>query len=118
MSKKKVRVPLTDLQKRIVASLDCVTFLPGHGDKRFYKSIRNDLLLTEKQIQFLYKVFDKYRRQIPNYSELAMELKPERFKVDIQFDNTLFGVETKVDIKDTYTPKQRWTKKDRENNSQ
>jgi hypothetical protein len=117
MSKRKPRIPLNELQRKIVASISAVTFLPGCGDKRFYRSIKDDLWLTEGQINYLYKIFDKYRRQIRDYELLAMELEPERFKVDLRFQTTLFGTEANISVKDTYTPKDRWTKRDRQANS-
>lgn len=114
--KRKTRLPINDLQKKILNSLSYVTFLPGSGDKKFYKSIQDDKWLTDGQIAYLYKVFDKYRRQIPNYETLAMELDPERFRVTLAFQDTLFGKEANISVKDTYTDKNRWTKRDRQTN--
>lgn len=117
MSKRKLRLPITELQRKIIAGISHVTFLPGSGDKKFYRSIKDDLWLTEGQVNYLYRIFDKYRRQIPDYEMLAMELEPDRFKVDLTFQNTLFGTEANITVKDTYTQKDRWTKRDRQSNA-
>jgi hypothetical protein len=116
MSKRKPRLPISDIDRKIIAAISAVTFLPGCGDKKFYKSIQNDTWLTEKQKAYLYKIFDRYRRQIRNYETLAMELEPERFKVDVTFTQTLFGTESQINITDLNTTKEKWTKRDRSSN--
>lgn len=117
MSKRKPRLPATKTELKVIRALSFVTFLPGSGDKRFYKSIKDYTELTEGQRSFLYKIFEKYRRQIPHYKELALELQPERFKVSVKFDNTLFGVESEIEVQDLKSDKERWTKRDRINHS-
>lgn len=117
MRKKKVRLPLGDIELRVLSSLAYVTFLPGSGDKKFYKSIKSEKWLTEAQRKYLFAIFDKYRKQIPNYHDIALELEPNRFKVNVTFENTLFGVESRIEVKDTFTAKDRWTKADRQRNT-
>jgi len=119
MSKKRERLPLGELERNILKSLSNVTFTPGRGDKKFYRSIENETWLTEAQRNYLFGIFDRYRRQIPTYQELAIQLEPERFKVKITFEKTLFDIHptARVEIKDTYTPKDCWTKKDRQRNT-
>lgn len=117
MTKKKVRLPLGETEIKMLSRLSFVTFLPGSGDKKFYKSIKSERWLTEAQRNYMFAIFDKYRRQIPDYKAIAMEIEPERFKVKVTFQETLFGVESQIEVKDTFTAKDRWTKKDRQRNT-
>jgi hypothetical protein len=101
------RTSLTDIEKKLVRALGQVTFLPASYDKRFYRSLSVDALYTEKQKRYLHFIFNKYRRQISNYQELAFELEPERFEVKIKFERTLFSAEggqAEIDFKDTFKP--------------
>jgi hypothetical protein len=100
------RQSLTETEKKILKALDSVVFLPASYDKRFYRSLSPDALYTEKQKRYLHFVFNKYRRQINNYSELAFELQPERFDVKVKFEKTLFDVQgsSEIEFKDTFKP--------------
>lgn len=97
---------LNEIEKKIVKALDTVTFLPASYDKRFYRSLAADAIYTEKQKRYLHFIFNKYRRQIKNYQELAFELQPERFEVKVKFERTLFSMDrsAEVEFKDTFKP--------------
>jgi hypothetical protein len=95
MSKRKPRLPITELERLMIQGLGYVTFLPGSFDKRFYRAIENDTWLTDKQGEYLRVIFEKYRRQIPDYDAIAMQVWPDKYKVKI--DNTLFGTEIKIE---------------------
>jgi hypothetical protein len=59
---------LTDKEKMMANRLSTeVTFLPASYDKRFCKGLQAYSVLTEKQIAYMHKCFDKYRRQIKDY---------------------------------------------------
>lgn len=100
------RTALNEIEKKIVKALDAVTFLPASYDKRFYRSLSVDALYTEKQKRYLHFVFNKYRRQIRNYEQLAFELQPERFDIKVKFETDLFSQDGKAEIefKDTFKP--------------
>ena len=101
------RTSLNEIEKKLVKALGAVTFLPASYDKRFYRSLSADALYTEKQKRYLHFVFNKYRRQISNYQELAFELEPERFDVKVKFERTLFsseGGQAEISFNDTFKP--------------
>ena len=99
-------VILTEIEKKCFSALSEVTFLPASFDKRFARSVIGAVKLTEKQRNYAVFIFNKYRRQIRKYQELAFELQPERFDVKINFSGTLF-TDQQADIKfnDTFKPK-------------
>jgi len=68
---------MTDLEKRIEASLSYVTFLPGSFDKRFVNQLKNwrDREMTEKGRAKLIEIFHKYKRRNPFYYSLKAELE-------------------------------------------
>ena len=88
MSKRKPRLPITEIEAMAINALGAVTFLPGSFDKKFYRSIESDTWLTDKQREYLLVIFEKYRRQINDYDTIAMQVWPDRYK--IKLDNTLF----------------------------
>ena len=94
MSKRKPRLPATEIELQMIRVLGSVTYLPGSFDKKFHQSIENDTWLTEKQREYLLVIFEKYRRQITDYDTIAMQVWPDRYKVKI--DNTLFGIDIKI----------------------
>lgn len=100
------RTELNEVEKKIVKALDSVTFLPASYDKRFCRSMTTDGTYTEKQKNYLHFVFNKYRKQIKNYKELAFELQPERFDVNVKFETDLFAQDGRAEIefKDTFKP--------------
>lgn len=81
----------------MIKALGSVTFLPGSFDKRFYRAIKSDTWLTDKQREYLLVIFEKYRRQIIDYDTIAMQVWPDRYKVIL--DNTLFGTDIKIEKK-------------------
>lgn len=91
------RSPLSEIEKKLVRALGNVTFFPASYDKRFYRSLSVDGHYTWKQKRYLHFVFNKYRKQIRNYKDLAIELEPDRFNLNID----LFG----MTITDTFKPK-------------
>ena len=97
MSKRKPRLPITELERLMIQGLGYVTFLPGSFDKRFYRAIENDTWLTDPQKEYLKEIFKKYRRQIPDYDAIAMQVWPDEYK--IKLDNTLFGTDIKIEKK-------------------
>lgn len=99
--------PLSDIEKELVKALNRVTFLPASYDKRFFRSISVDGHYTWKQKRYLRFIFNKYRKQIRNYSEIALRLEPERFEVKIDFTPDLFSIDGKAEVsfKDTFKPK-------------
>jgi len=101
------RTPLSEIEKELVQALCNVTFLPASYDKRFYRSISMEGHYTWKQKRYLHFIFNKYRRQIKNYHELALRLEPERFNVEVKFERDLFSVDgrAEVNFKDTFKPK-------------
>lgn len=103
----KERTQLNEIEKKVVQALDNVVFLPASYDKRFCRSLSIDAFYTEKQKRYLHFVFNKYRRQIKNYQELAFELQPERFDVKLKFEKDLFKTEgsAEIEFKDTFKPK-------------
>jgi hypothetical protein len=100
------RTQLNEVEKKVVKALVAVTFLPASYDKRFYRSLSVDGLYTEKQKKYLHFIFNKYRRQIKNYQELAFELEPDRFDVKVKFERNLFAVDgsSEIEFKDTFKP--------------
>lgn len=67
MAKVKVeRIPLTDDQKKAIASLARCTFLPGSFEKRFARDMASQVEegLTPKQYAFARDLIFKYRKQI------------------------------------------------------
>lgn len=101
------KTPLSATERKLVVALSHVTFLPASYDKRFYRSISIDGHYTWKQKRYLAFIFNKYRRQIPKYEELALELDPDRFKVEVEYQCDLFSVDgtASVKFKDTFKPK-------------
>lgn len=99
------KIVLSDIEKKCFEALKGVTFLPASFDKRFARSIIGATVLTEKQRNYGLYVFNKYRRQIKNYEELAFQLQPDRFDVKVDFQGTLF-TDGQVDVKfkDTFKP--------------
>jgi len=98
--------PLSDVEKEVVKALDQVTFLPASYDKRFWRSLSVDGHYTWKQKRYIHFVFNKYRRQIRNYQELALRLEPDRFEVEVQYEGDLFSDgKANVKFKDTFKPK-------------
>lgn len=103
----KERTPLSEVEKKLIRALGSVTFLPASYDKRFYRSLSVDAVYTEKQKRYLHFVFNKYRKQIPNYQDLAFELEPGRFDVNVKFGGSdLFneGGTAEIEFKDTFKP--------------
>ena len=100
------RSKLSCIEKKVVLSLSKVTFLPASYDKRFAHSLSVDALYTEKQKNYLHFIFNKYRRQIKDYKELAFELQPDRFNVNIKFETDLFSQfgSAEIEFKDTFKP--------------
>ena len=98
--------PLSEIEKEVVKALDRVTFLPASYDKRFFRSISVDGYYTWKQKRYLHFIFNKYRKQINNYQELALRLDPDRFNVEVKFEGDLFSDgKAEVTFKDTFKPK-------------
>lgn len=98
--------PLTAIEKEIVSKLNMVTFLPASYDKRFFRSISTDGYYTWKQKRYLHFIFNKYRKQIRGYEELALRLEPERFEVNVKFEGDLFSDgHAQVTFKDTFKSK-------------
>lgn len=98
--------PLSAIEKEVVAKLNMVTFLPASYDKRFFRSISTDGYYTWKQKRYLHFIFNKYRKQIRGYEELALRLDPDRFKVEVKFEHDLFSDgQAQVTFKDTFKPK-------------
>ena len=66
---------MTTEQVAICTALGHCRFLPGTFDKRFSSKVAGiaelhpDQELTEKQIEWMYKLLYKYRKQIPNTYE-------------------------------------------------
>ncbi|MFO0414918.1 MAG: hypothetical protein ACK52I_22315 [Pseudomonadota bacterium] len=82
--------------KRLASS---VRYLPGCYDKKFINDIYGKNHLSLKQLNFVKKLFDKYRKQIFDYQELVLQIDPERFKIEIK-NPDLFD-ELKIKITDT-----------------
>jgi len=61
---------MTDLQKQVATALKNCSFLPGSFDKRFVRNLDPDKEMTEKGLNMMLRLFDRYRRQIPNYQGL------------------------------------------------
>lgn len=102
------RFPLSEIEKEVVKALDNVTFLPASYDKRFWRSLHPDELYTWKQKRYIRFIFNKYRRQIKNYADLAFRLEPERFEVELKVNEAdLFtiGAQTDIIFKDTFKPR-------------
>jgi hypothetical protein len=101
------RSPLSELEKKLVKALGVVTFLPASYDKRFARSLSIDGHYTWKQKRYLAFIFNKYRKQIRNYQDLAMQLDPDRFNVEVKFERDLFSVDGRAEVtfKDTFKPK-------------
>ena len=97
------RTELNKTEKKLVIALAAVTFMPASYDKRFYCNMSVNGLYTDKQKNYLHFIFNKYRKQIRNYEELAMELDPDRFKVEIDFKDDLFN-DVDIKITDTFNP--------------
>jgi hypothetical protein len=97
---------LSENEKQMLVCLQKhVTFLPASFDKRFVNSISSETECTEKQLKYIEFLFNKYRRQIPDYATLALQFFPERFNIDVQFNSNLFQTDVDIKIKDTFTPK-------------
>lgn len=102
------KTPLSPIEKEVVMALDQVTFLPASYDKRFWRSLHPDELYTWKQKRYIRFIFNKYRKQIKNYADLAFRLEPERFEVELQLkeaDMFTIGAQTEIIFKDTFKPK-------------
>lgn len=69
---------MTPEEIRVVQLMTVVSFLPGSFDKRFYRDVRSypdDRALTERQHDYLMKIFHRYRKQIhPVSHDLHCEL--------------------------------------------
>jgi len=103
---------LSDNEKQMLSCLqNHVTFLPASYDKRFVNSIGIEAECTEKQLKYIEFLFNKYRRQIPEYETLALKFFPERFNIEVRynFNSDLFSKENKanvdIEIHDTFIPK-------------
>lgn len=70
---------MTTAEKKFADALSNCSFLPGSADKRFVKQLPNwhDRGMTVKGRAHMLKLAVKYRRQIPNLSELFGQLKIE-----------------------------------------
>lgn len=100
------RSPLSEVEKEVVKALNLVIFLPASYDKRFFRSISIDGHYTWKQKRYLHFIFNKYRRQVKGYEELAFRLEPDRFDVEVKFQGDLFSDgKAEVIFKDTFKPK-------------
>lgn len=97
---------LSEVDKKIISAMNCVVFLPGSYDKRFYNSVSFLEEITEKQRVYLRFIFNKYRRQIKNYEPIAFEMDPDRFNVNVEFNKDLFSTNGRAEIKftDTFKP--------------
>ncbi len=66
---------MTDEQRKLALRLRRCTFLPGSYEKRFVRAMaaaaknKPELVLTEKQADFLAKVAHRYRRQLAGIPE-------------------------------------------------
>lgn len=71
---------MTAIEIKIANALKFCTFLPGSFDKRFVKQLPNwiDREMTENGSAYMIKLFHKYHRQIPNYTELSNELTNQK----------------------------------------
>jgi hypothetical protein len=60
---------MTTVEKKITASLQRCSFLPGSFDKRFVNQLDNwtDREMTAKGRETLFKLYVKYRRQIKDF---------------------------------------------------
>lgn len=103
------RSPLSEIEKEMLRSLVLVTFLPASYDKRFCRSLSENGMYTWKQKRYLKFVFNKYRRQIKNYNDIALRMDPNRFDVEIKFQTDLFSVDGRADVtfKDTFKPSRK-----------
>jgi len=68
MISKKIRSPVTDLDRRAIEAISPgkITYMPGIATKRFARDIQNATELTDAQRIFLWDVVWKFRRQIPD----------------------------------------------------
>lgn len=94
---------LNKSEKKMIVALAQVTFLPASFDKRFYKGCSVYGVYSEKQKKYLHFIFNKYRKQIRGYEDLAMELYPDRFNLEVNFNEDLFN-SCDIKIKDTFKP--------------
>lgn len=70
--------PMTKDQKAMLdLMVKRVTFLPGSWDKSFVYNVHNQDRLTEKQADWVKRLFHKYRRQIPNHERYCEECKKQ-----------------------------------------
>lgn len=66
---------MTEEQKYICMQLGNVSYLPASFDKRFAKNLSSlvqtqpEKELTEKQIEWMYRLLYKYRKQLPRTYE-------------------------------------------------
>jgi len=61
---------MTPIEKQIAADLSRCRFLPGSFDKKFVKQLPNwvDRDMTKAGRTTLYRLYEKYRGQIPDYN--------------------------------------------------
>lgn len=70
-----VRRPMTaDEEEMVKAICRCVTFPTGHWDKRFMRDLLADEI-TDKQAVQVWRIFRRYRRQIPAGSGRLMTVE-------------------------------------------
>lgn len=66
---------LNETEKLMVRRLSSnVTFLPGSYDKRFCSGLPENGKYTFNQIQYIHKLFHKYRRQISDYEAIKSKI--------------------------------------------
>lgn len=63
---------LNDKERIMATKLSTeVTFLPASYDKRFCSGLPVNGKYTQKQIDYIHKLFHKYRRQIKDYEKIC-----------------------------------------------
>ena len=64
------------IEQRVAFALNRCSFLPGSFDKKFVHQLDKwkDREMTEKGRAKMIELLTKYRRQVPNYAKLNLEI--------------------------------------------
>jgi hypothetical protein len=76
---------MTPTERRIADALLECSILPASFDKVFIRQLPAwfDQQMTEQGHITLIRLMHKYRRQIPNYNDLCLELNPDNFEIHL-----------------------------------
>lgn len=60
---------MTPDEMQAVERMHCVRYLPASFEKRFMRTISSGEVITDKQALHLWRLFLRYRRQVPSFPD-------------------------------------------------